>query len=156
MQPEAKGRLVYYPVERIISMLLFGGVILAGMGLVALLVRGRQRLRELAIKERIALIEKGLVPSPELDPARFESFVGQRRPVNKTAARFQSAGVMLMGLGGALALLLGAVSRLPAVGFGIGGGLAVLGMAMFINGALLSGDEPPGPGASGGSSRPQV
>ena len=112
--------------------------------MVALLVRGRQRLHELAIKERIALIEKGLVPSPELDPARFEALVGQRRPVNKVAQRFQSAGVLMIGLGLALGLLISAVARIAAIGFGVGGALAILGMAAFINGALLSGDEPPG------------
>ena len=123
-------------------MLIFGAVILAGMGLVALLVRGRQRLRELAVKERIALIEKGLVPSPEVDPARFEAFVGLRRPTNKTAARLQSAGILIMGLGLALALMIGFAARNFGVGIGIGGGLAILGMAAFINGALLSGDDP--------------
>ena len=147
MQPEAKGRLVYYSAERVAAMLIFGTMILAGMGLVGLLVRGRQRMRELAIKERITLIEKGLVPSPETDPARFESFVGVRRPTNKAAARFQSIGILVMGLGFALAMVIGFAARNFGVGIGIGGGLAILGLAAFINGALLSGDDPPGPGA---------
>jgi hypothetical protein len=132
---------VNYSIPEAATILVFGAMILGGMGLVALLVRGRQRLRELAIKERIALIEKGLVPSPELDPAGFESFVGRRRPMNRTATRFQSAGVLFMGLGLAVAVLISFVGRIPAVGIGVGGGLAILGMAAFINGALLS-DEP--------------
>jgi hypothetical protein len=148
MQAEPKGLPVTFSAERIAATLVFGAVILGGMGLVALLISGRQRMRELAIKERIAFIEKGLVPSPEADPARFESFVGLRRPANRTAARFQSAGILVMGLGLALALLLSAVARIPAVGIGVGGGLAILGMAAFINGALLAGDDPPGPGPS--------
>jgi hypothetical protein len=116
------------------------------MGLVALLVRGRQRMREMAVKERISLIDKGLVPSPEADPARFDAFVGPRRSVNKVAARFQSAGILIMGLGLALALVIGVAARELGVGIGIGGGLAILGMAAFINGALLGGDDS-GPGA---------
>jgi hypothetical protein len=148
MQAEAKGRPVNFSAEKIAAMLVFGAVVLGGMGLVALLVRGRQRMRELAIKERISLIEKGLVPSPEADPAGFESFFGLRRPMNVVASRFQSAGVLIMGLGLALAVLLSFVAGNPAVGVGLGGGLAILGMAAFINGALLAGDNPPGPGPS--------
>ena len=148
MQAEPKGLPVYFPAEQIAATLVLGAVILGGMGLVALLVNGRQRMRELAIRERISLIEKGLVPSPEADPARFEAFVGLRRPVNKTAARFQSAGILIMGLGLALALVISIAARNFGVGIGIGGGLAILGMAAFINGALVAGDDPPGPGAS--------
>jgi hypothetical protein len=147
MQAEAKGLLVDYSMERAAAMLVFGAVVLGGMGLVALLVRGRQRLRELAIKERISLIEKGLVPSPEVDPARFELFVGLRRRPNIVASRFQSAGILITGLGLALALVISFAGGNPAVGVGIGGGLAILGMAAFISGAL-AGDDPPGPGPS--------
>lgn len=129
-------------MERAAAMLVFGAVVLGGMGLVALLVRGRQRLSELAIKERIAVIEKGLVPSPEVDPARFESFVGLRRQPNKVALRFQSLGILLMGVGLGLACLIAFAARQAGIGIGVGGGLAILGLAAFIGGALHSGDEP--------------
>lgn len=121
----------------------FGIVVLGGLGLVAYTLSGRQRLRELAIKERIALIEKGLVPSPEVDPARFETLVGLRRPVNSRAARYRSAGVIIMGLGLAMLVLLAFAGGVPEIGFGVGGGLAILGLAAFINGSLLAGDDPP-------------
>lgn len=140
MSAEAKGLLVYYSMERAAVVLVFGAVVLGGMGLVALLIWGRQRMRELAIKERISLIEKGLVPSPEADPARFESFLGLRRPSNRSAARFQSAGILLAGLGLGLALLISFAASNPAVGVGVGGGLAVLGMAAFISGAVAGDD----------------
>ena len=118
----------------------FAIILLGGLGLIAYTLSGRQRLRELAIKERIALIEKGLVPAPEVDPARFETLVGLRRPVNSTAARYRSAGVILMGLGGAMLVLLAFAAAVPEVGLGIGGGLAVLGLASFINGSLVNRD----------------
>jgi hypothetical protein len=133
---------VDYSLERAAAMLVFGAVVLGGMGLVALLVRGRQRLSELAIKERIAVIEKGLVPSPEVDPARFESFVGLRRAPNKIAVRFQSLGILLMGVGLGLACLIAFAAGQPGIGIGVGGGLAILGLAAFIGAALHSGDEP--------------
>jgi len=43
--------------------------------LVAMSARSRDRMRELAMRERIAMIEKGLVPSPESDPARFDLLI---------------------------------------------------------------------------------
>jgi hypothetical protein len=118
----------------------FAIILLGGLGLIAYTLSGRQRLRELAIKERIALIEKGLVPAPEVDPGRFETLVGLRRPVNSTAARYRSAGVILMGLGCAMLVLLAFAAGVPEVGLGIGGGLAVLGLASFINGSLVNRD----------------
>jgi hypothetical protein len=117
-------------------------VLLSGLGLIAYTLSGRQRLRELAIKERIALIEKGLVPSPETDPARFETLVGLRRPVNNRAMRYRSAGVIIMGLGCSMLLLLAFAAGVPAIGLGVGGGLMVLGLAAFINGTLLANDAP--------------
>ena len=135
-------------MERVAAMLVFGAIVLGGMGLIAVMLRGRQRMQELAIRERIALIEKGLVPSPEADPARFESFIGLRRATKTKGARLQSAGVMLMGLGCALAVLLAFGVRLIGIGIGVGGGLAVLGLAVFINGSLLSeGGRPGSPSA---------
>jgi hypothetical protein len=131
--------------ESLFFAFVFAIVVLGGLGLVAYTLSGRQRLRELAIKERIALIEKGLVPSPEVDPARFETLVGLRRPVNSKAARYRSAGVIIMGLGLAMLVLLAFAAGVPEIGFGVGGGLAILGLAAFINGTLLAGDDPPKP-----------
>jgi hypothetical protein len=116
----------------------FAVMLLGGLGLIAYTLSGRQRLRELAIRERIALIEKGLVPSPEVDPARFESLVGLRRSANSAAARYRSAGVILIGLGCAMLVLLAFAAQVPEIGLGVGGGLAILGLAVFINGSLLN------------------
>lgn len=134
-------------IERIMVMAVFTAFLLSGMALIAVMLRGRQRLRELTIRERIALIEKGLVPSPETDPVRFEAFVSRGRPVNRTAARYRSAGVFIMGFGGAVFMLLFFTARNPAVGFGIGGGIAVIGAAAFINGMLAGDDSADLPGA---------
>jgi hypothetical protein len=122
----------------IFSFILSGGFILAIIGFVF-----RQRLRELAIKERIAMIEKGLVPSPEIDPARFEMLVGVRRPLNRRAERYRSAGVIIMGVGLALVFLLAFAAGVTKVAFGVGGAIAILGLAAFINGSMQDGDEPP-------------
>ena len=130
-------------VQSLIVIMFF--VFLAGGFLLAIIsFIFRQRLRELAIKERIAMIEKGLVPSPEIDPAKFEMLVGLRRPMNGKAERYRSAGVIIMGLGIAMIFLLTFAAGVPRVAFGVGGGLAVLGLAAFINGSMQGG-EPPHP-----------
>jgi hypothetical protein len=119
-------------------LILAGGFVLAMIGFVF-----RQRLRELAIKERIAMIEKGLVPSPEIDPARFDMLVGGSRPSTRSAERYRSAGVIIMGLGVAMVILLTFASGAPGVAFGVGGALTIVGLAAFINGSLQRGGGPP-------------
>jgi hypothetical protein len=122
--------------------IVFGGIVLGGFVLVAMTISARQRMRELAMRERIAMIEKGLVPPPEVDPLRFERLVStQPRPVNSRGARYRSAGIILVGLGLGLLLLIAAAADSPDVGFGVGGGLAVLGAAVYFNGVLLARDE---------------
>ena len=137
----AKGLLVTN-WSQVAATLVFGAIILSGIGMIAMMVRARQRLQELAIRERIALIERGLIPSPETDPARFETLMSARRSVNPTAVRFQSAGVLIMGLGAALGVLLAFTARSVGIGIGLGGALAIVGLATFINGALISADPP--------------
>lgn len=123
--------------------IVFGAVVVGGLWIVIYAFVARQRLRELAVRERIALIERGLVPAPEVDPARFERLVGPpKRPVNATAQRYRSAGVMLIGVGIAILILLVFAAGVPEVAFGIGGGLAALGAAMFFNGMLLGQQDP--------------
>jgi hypothetical protein len=131
--------------SQVAATLVFGAIIISGVGLIAMMVRARQRLQELAIRERIALIERGLMPSPETDPARFEQLMRTRRQVNPSGARYQSAGVLIMGLGAALAVLLSFAAHQIGVGLGLGGALAIVGLATFINGALIAADPPVDP-----------
>lgn len=126
-------------------------IVLGGFGLIAYSFTSRQRMRELAVRERIAMIERGLVPPPEVDPAQFDRAVGEtRRPasgftvntgrISTKAQRYRSAGVVLMGLGFGLLMLIGFAANALDVGFGVGGGIAALGVASFLNGVLLSRD----------------
>ena len=48
-------------------------VILSGVGLMVAAMMNRRRFREMEHQERLAMIERGLVPSPESDPAGFEA-----------------------------------------------------------------------------------
>ena len=98
--------------------------------------RSRDRMRELVMRERIAMIEKGLVPSPETDPARFELLMGTPREPNPKSLRYRSAGVLIMGLGVAILILLSYAANAPEIGIGVGGGIFVLGLAAFMTGKL--------------------
>jgi len=100
------------------------------LGLTAYWISARRTLRELEIKERVALIEKGLSPPPELLPTG--SVDGVRPPATR-ADRYRTAGILFVGLGLALMLLLGTTANVPEVGVGVGGAIAILGAALIAN-----------------------
>ena len=116
-------------------------------GLAALWLSRRSRLHELAHRERLAMIERGLVPPVELQGAVLDFPAGQTpgsgmASVSKAAGRFRSAGVLLVGLGVALAILLAFAAEQPGIGVGVGGGLVALGAAMIVNAAFAARDAP--------------
>jgi hypothetical protein len=112
-----------------------------GLGIAWLAIHGRQRIRELAYQERIALIEKGLIPSPETDPGGFEAMLGAPRSVSVKALRYRTAGIVLTGFGVALTVLLFfVVPAIRGIAIGVGGSLAVLGLTVLANGLLLASD----------------
>src|SRR5213596_3394343 len=64
----------------------------------------RARVRELEIKERIAMIEKGMVPPPEVDPRGFDRAMSQQESYRQRAhyrpsGRHRRVGITLMGVG---------------------------------------------------------
>jgi hypothetical protein len=99
------------------------------------------RVREMKYRERIALIEKGIVPPPEVDPEGFET--RRARRVSAAATRFMSGGVTLIGVGAMVGLLISLAAGQPQIGLGVGGGIATLGVFMVVNGWLMSRLAPP-------------
>jgi hypothetical protein len=96
----------------------------------------RGRLREMAHRERLARIERGIAPPPEVDPASFERAMGQRtwdERVVERAARYRRAGVIVMGLGAGLWMIIGFAAGEPGIAFGVGGAVFVLGLALYFN-----------------------
>jgi hypothetical protein len=104
------------------------------------------RVRELEVRERIAMIEKGLIPPPETDPRGFDRAMGaaafmehrdrfEDRWSSRAPERHRRAGVMLIGVGFGLMLMLGMLAE-GSVGLGVGGFLVLLGFAFFINGVF--------------------
>lgn len=126
------------PVE---AAILLGMMFLIAGGIVvlALAMYNRRKLREMEHRERLAMIDRGLVPPPEVDPAAFESALG--RPTSAAAARSRSIGTITIGLGLALMMLIGFAGGAPGPGVGVGGAIALLGATFLLNG-LLSSSEP--------------
>ncbi len=131
----------------------------------------RSRVRELEIRERIAMIEKGLVPPPEVDPRGFDTAMDRydrirllRAANRRSPRRHRSAGVTLMGVGFGLMVLIAFAGESPSSAIGVGGFLVVIGFAFFLNSLFDHPDEPitgtepgrpAGPIVSGGEPRRQ-
>jgi len=110
--------------------------ILGGFAVSITSILTASRLRELKIRERIAMIEKGLVPPPEVDPAGFDRAMGRYdrtdRYARRRPGRHRRAGVTLMGVGFGLMLLISLVGS-TRQGIGVGGFLVIIGLASLIN-----------------------
>jgi hypothetical protein len=108
---------------------------------IIVLTLSRARVRELEVRERIAMIERGLVPAPESDPRGFDRAMRRldRHEYRHGTGRHQRAGVTLMGVGFGLMVLIGVAFDNGSAGVGVGGFLVIMGLAFFINSRF----EPP-------------
>jgi Flp pilus assembly protein TadB len=111
--------------------------IVAAFAYAAVAAIGRARVRELEIRERIAMIEHGMVPAPEADPNGFERRMRavDRMQYQHTGSRFRTGGIMVMAVGLGLMILLWSVDA-PGAGVGIGGFLVILGIGLLVSGAV--------------------
>ena len=118
------------------------------------------RVRELEIRERIAMIERGLVPPPEVDPRGFERAMSRYERMSTirdmrgstSSGRHRRAGITLIGVGLGLMLLISVAGETPTAGVGVGGFLAVLGAAFLVNSFFEMQQAPPSasmPGSNG-------
>jgi len=107
----------------------------------------KSRVRELEIRERIAMIERGLVPPPEVDPRGFDRAMHRLEfhRYRSGAGRHRRAGVTLMGVGFGMMILIAFAGGDSGTAIGVGGFLAVIGLAFFINSLIDTGQEPPPP-----------
>jgi hypothetical protein len=113
----------------------------------------KARIRELEIRERIAMIERGLVPPPEVDPRGFERAMdrAERRQWSAGAGRHRRLGITLLGVGFGLMMLIGVAGDSPQQGVGVGGFLVILGLAFFINSLFELRQEASPPRTNGGT-----
>ena len=117
---------------------IIGGITYAIFGL-----RHKARLQELAYRERIARIERGLAPAPEVDPAGFER--SWNAFAEETPNRLLSGGITLVGVGLGLMVMLWFLTNEPRIGLGVGGFLAIMGVALIVNAAVQRGPRRPMP-----------
>jgi hypothetical protein len=111
--------------------------VIGGISIAIAAIISKNRVRELRIRERIAMIEKGMVPPPEIDPAGFDrAMIRHDRDEwygRRAAGRHRRAGIILIGVGlGLMALRLGNGFAMRE-GVGAGGFLAILGLAFVIS-----------------------
>ena len=106
----------------------------------------RGKVRELEIRERIAMIERGMVPAPEADPNGFERRMHtiDRMQHRSAGSRFRTGGIMVMSVGFGLMTLLSFVD-VPREGIGIGGFLVIIGFGLFVNSLFSSPPQPLAP-----------
>jgi len=103
----------------------------------------RSRVRELEVRERIAMIERGLLPPPEVDPRGFDRAMDRfDRYRDRSTVRHRRAGITLIGVGFGLMLLIGVAGDSMSSGIGVGGFLVIMGLAFFVNSRFERDTEP--------------
>jgi hypothetical protein len=115
--------------------------IVAGVVLMMAAMNNRRKIREMEHRERLAMIERGVAPSPEANPAAFEAavgFDGDSKDPGDHSHRYRTAGVLMVGLGFGLMFVIGIAGGAPEVGFGVGAAWVSLGGASLLNYFLMS------------------
>jgi predicted phage tail protein len=113
--------------------------ILAGVAVIWMAMQSRRQIREMEHRERLAMIERGIVPAPEVDPAAFDRrFTGTRVTASPGAVRARSAGVIMIAMGLAFMFMISFAAGAPGAGIGIGGAFALVGAGFFVNSILMS------------------
>jgi len=111
---------------------MFGGVFIIYLGL-----KQRSQQLEMHHRERMAMIEKGMIPLS--DPEAMHV----RRIVNSgPASRSLSIGIMVVGLGLGLMTIISIAGESPEVGIGVGGAIAILGGAFIARSVIVKSDLP--------------
>ena len=90
----------------------------------------RARIRELEVRARIAMIEKGIMPPPERDPAGFEKAISEadvQPAASYRAYKHRSAGITLVAVGLGLWVMM-------YPNFRVGGFLVVVGLGFIVSG----------------------
>ena len=120
---------------------LFVIVLLAGMAsgvfIIVMAMRKRAHTVELRHRERMAMIERGMVPPPESswrDGSWEPQQVMARAEVIKRAVarRWMTAGIIVVALGLSFMTIIGVAAGEPGVAVGLGGAFAILGVALIV------------------------
>jgi uncharacterized membrane protein HdeD (DUF308 family) len=113
----------------------------AGVFIIVTGIRHRAQSLEMAHRERMAMIEKGIVPSPETNPghaawagatgsAGFQRMLHDRPTYS--SQRSLTLGIVIVAIGVGFMILIGIAARTPDVAIGIGGAIVVVGVAFIV------------------------
>jgi hypothetical protein len=133
--------------EELVALVVFTLFILAGAVVLAMAMQSRRRIREMEHRERLAMIDRGLVPPPEANPVEFERHLNRmsdyygRMPPSNSSIRQRNAGVIFIGLGMGFLILIAFAANEPEVAFGVGGAFAALGFAFLVNSWMAGGRD---------------
>lgn len=119
MQPEELFASVFVLV-------VFSGVFIVVMGL-----RQRSQQLEMQHRERMAMIERGIVPAPETVAT------GGHRATGAGASRSLSLGIVIVAVGLGLMTLIGVAFGEAEAGVGVGGAIAILGAAFIVRALVV-------------------
>lgn len=122
---------------------LTGGILIVLMGMYQ-----HTKTLDMRHRERMAMIERGLSPLPEIDPAQVAATTRSRRA--SVPPRNTSLGIALVGIGLGLMMIIGFAGEAPGAAIGVGGAIVILGVAFIVNGYVQRHYEPP-PAAGGAS-----
>ncbi len=124
-------------------------IIIGGLIMGAMALHHHAQLKQLAYRERIAMIERGLVPPPEVDPNQFERTMSQASSIHDVelygsnpSVRYRSGGVLLIGIGLGVLLIVSFAGEAPGAGVGVGGAIMVVGAALLLNAYMMRNDRP--------------
>jgi hypothetical protein len=123
--------------EGTVIFLLVGLVITGGVVIIVSGMRHRARVLEMAHRERLMMIERGLGPS-SLPPLSALDAIHERQVVRRSS-RMLSGGIVIVGLGLALAMLVGFASRQPEIAVGVGGAVVMIGAAFIVTALVVHG-----------------
>ena len=127
--------------EELFSMVFIIGMF-AGVFIIYLGLRQRSQQLEMHHRERMAMIERGQIPLADPDVLHV-----RRVPNVGPSSRSLSVGIIVVGLGLALATIISVAGESPEAGIGTGGAIAILGAAFIVRSILVRPDAP-APGAS--------
>jgi Domain of unknown function (DUF6249) len=121
--------------EETVIFWIFSFVIAGGVFVIVNAMKYRAKVMEMAHRERLAMIERGLKPTgPPL------SHLGLDRPKARKS-RMLSGGIVIVGFGLALATVIGFASREPEIAVGVGGAVAILGAAFIVTAYVTQNDR---------------
>jgi hypothetical protein len=127
--------------EESVMVIIFSLMVFAGVAVLWIAMANRRAVREMEHRERLAMIQAGVVPAPEADPLAFEAHMTPVSPSMSRQDRWRTAGTLTIGFGLALLLLLWFTGA-KEIAIGVGGAFAVLGASFLLNGSLMS-PQPP-------------